>query len=97
MTLGISVPAGLELIKAVQLHKSFGPISVLNGIDLTIKSGEVHAILGENGAGKSTLVKLLSGFENLSSGSISVQPLDSEDAGDLLKRPLSGIKEQRKL
>ncbi|MDA9611860.1 sugar ABC transporter ATP-binding protein [OM182 bacterium] len=88
MTLGISVPAGLELIKAVQFHKSFGLISVLNGIDLTIKSGEVHAILGENGAGKSTLVKLLSGFENLSSGSISVQPLDSEDAGDLLERPI---------
>lgn len=88
MTLGINEPVGLELIKAIQLHKSFGPISVLNGIDLTIKSGEVHAILGENGAGKSTLVKLLSGFENLSSGSISVQPLDSEEAGDLLKRPI---------
>lgn len=88
MTLGINEPAGLELIKAIQLHKSFGPISVLNGIDLIIKSGEVHAILGENGAGKSTLVKLLSGFENLSSGSISVQPLDSEEAGDLLKRPI---------
>ena len=59
-------PASLELIKAVRLHKSFGPISVLNGIDLTIKAGEVHAILGENGSGKSTLVKLLSGFEHLS-------------------------------
>lgn len=85
-------PASLELIRAVRLRKSFGPISVLNGIDLTIKAGEVHAILGENGAGKSTLVKLLSGFEHLSSGSISVQPMNSEDPNDLSK---SAVWDQR--
>ena len=54
------------------LHKSFAEIEVLHGIDLDIHRGEVHAILGENGAGKSTLVKILSGFEELSSGTLQL-------------------------
>lgn len=55
-----------------ELRKSFGPVEVLHGIDLTIRSGEVHAILGENGAGKSTLVKILSGFEQASAGALQL-------------------------
>ena len=54
------------------LRKSFGPVEVLHGIDLTLRGGEVHAILGENGAGKSTLVKILSGFEQLSDGELHI-------------------------
>ena len=54
------------------LRKSFGPVEVLHGIDLTLRGGEVHAILGENGAGKSTLVKILSGFEALTEGELHI-------------------------
>ncbi len=60
------------------LHKSFGPVEVLHGLDITLRGGEVHAILGENGAGKSTLVKILSGFEPLSSGEL----LLAKDGGE---------------
>ena len=60
------------------LHKSFGPVEVLHGLDITLRGGEVHAILGENGAGKSTLVKILSGFEPLSSGEL----LLTKDSGE---------------
>lgn len=54
------------------LRKSFGPVEVLHGIDLRLRGGEVHAILGENGAGKSTLVKILSGFEALTQGELHI-------------------------
>ncbi len=52
------------------LRKSFGPIEVLHGIDLDVRPGEVHALLGENGAGKSTLMKCLSGYLDADAGEV---------------------------
>lgn len=54
------------------LHKRYGPTVALDGLSLSVKRGEVHALLGENGAGKSTLVKLLSGLTEPDEGSIAV-------------------------
>ncbi len=53
--------------------KSFGPLSVLRGIDLTLHSGEVLGLVGDNGAGKSTLVKILSGYSSQDSGRLLVR------------------------
>jgi len=60
------------LLRAVNLCKSFGPVRVLNEIDIEVHAGEVHAIIGENGAGKSTLMKLLAGNEQPTEGAIHV-------------------------
>ena len=57
-------------LSAHRISKSFGEIPVLFSIDFDIRPGEVHAIIGENGAGKSTLIKILSGIEQPTSGSI---------------------------
>jgi len=50
--------------------RSFGPIEVLHGIDLELRAGEVHALIGENGAGKSTIMKILGGYLAPTSGQV---------------------------
>jgi ribose transport system ATP-binding protein len=52
------------------VHKSFGPIEVLHGVDFFLMPGEVHALIGENGAGKSTIMKILGGFLDPTSGAV---------------------------
>jgi ribose transport system ATP-binding protein len=59
------------ILAAHRISKSFGDIPVLFSIDFDVRPGEVHAIIGENGAGKSTLIKVLSGFEQPTSGTIA--------------------------
>ncbi|MCX5569870.1 sugar ABC transporter ATP-binding protein [Kaistia nematophila] len=54
------------------VSKSYGATVALERVDLVLKPGEVHALLGENGAGKSTLVKVLSGVVRPDSGSMSL-------------------------
>ena len=49
------------MLTMANVSKRFGPTHALRGVDLTLRPGEVHALVGENGAGKSTLMKVLSG------------------------------------
>lgn len=63
-------------IKINGIHKSFGSLHALKGIDLTIEQGEFFALLGPNGAGKSTLISILAGLIKPSAGNISVMGFD---------------------
>ncbi len=70
------------MLKIKNLHASINGKEILKGINLEIKSGEVHAIMGPNGAGKSTLSAVLAGRENytVTSGSVT---LDGKDLLEL--------------
>ena len=77
------------LLECRDICKSFGANRVLQDINLKIKKGEAHALLGTNGAGKSTLVKIITGVYSKSSGDILLDgkvvdiqtPQDSEHHG----------------
>jgi len=49
------------MLEVQSLHKAFGPVNVINGVDLRVPQGQRHAVIGPNGAGKTTLFHLLSG------------------------------------
>jgi len=67
-------------IKIEQVHKQFGALNALKGVDLTIEQGEFFALLGPNGAGKSTLINLLAGLLRPTSGNLSVMGYDVREA-----------------
>lgn len=54
------------------IHKSFPGVRALQGVDFTLREGEIHALMGENGAGKSTLIKVLTGVYGKDEGKISL-------------------------
>ena len=60
------------LLEAKGLHKSFGEIRAVQGVDLRVGAGEVVGFLGPNGAGKSTTMKLVTGFLEPDAGSVTV-------------------------
>jgi len=65
-----SAGAGAPIIELTGIVKSFGPVSVLKGVDLKAYPGEVTALVGDNGAGKSTLIKGLAGVQPYDAGTV---------------------------
>lgn len=61
---------GSEILKMRRITKNFVGVTALNNVDFTLRSGEIHALMGENGAGKSTLIKVLTGAEEFETGEI---------------------------
>ena len=59
-----------NILKLTQINKSFPGVKALSDVNLTVRKGEVHALVGENGAGKSTLMKIISGAYKKDSGTV---------------------------
>jgi len=75
------------IIQIEGLKKNFGKFVALNGVDMTVNEGEVHAFLGPNGAGKSTTIRCLLGVLRASAGEIKLFGQDAwKDAVELHKR-----------
>ena len=68
---GTASPADQPLLQMRGIVKTFPGVRALDGVDLTVRPGEVHCLLGQNGAGKSTLIKVLSGAHRPDEGEIS--------------------------
>ncbi len=64
--------SGAEALRAEGITKRFGPVTALRGVSLRVGAGEILGILGDNGAGKSTLMKILTGFQPPSEGTLHV-------------------------
>ena len=62
-----------EILTALQLRKAYDGVPALKGVDLHMRAGEVHALVGENGAGKSTLVRILAGQVAPDAGTILLE------------------------
>lgn len=61
-----------EIVRLAGIHKYFGGVRALQGVDFDLRSGEVHALIGENGAGKSTLMRVLGGEHSPTHGTVEV-------------------------
>jgi ribose transport system ATP-binding protein len=84
-----SPPDAPEILRMQGIVKRFAGATALDGVDFTLRRGEVHALVGENGAGKSTLIKIMTGAYRRDAGEVWVEgqpvsfatPADAQAAG----------------
>jgi len=82
-------PDASELLQVRGVFKSFGATEALADVGMTLKAGEILALLGENGAGKSTLIKILAGVYTLDAGQVSFRGVEVTHA--LRRLPIAFI------
>ncbi|HEV2131010.1 MAG TPA: sugar ABC transporter ATP-binding protein, partial [Longimicrobiaceae bacterium] len=87
--IGTRGSAGDEILRMEGIVKRFAGATALDGVDFTVRRGEVHALVGENGAGKSTLIKIMTGAYHRDEGRLFLEgepvnfdtPADAQAAG----------------
>ena len=77
------------MIKAENIHKSYGTLEVLKGVSLEVKRGEVVSIVGQSGAGKTTLLQILGTLSAMDSGSLRI---DGEEVSAMNDNQLSDFR-----
>ena len=64
------------MIEVKNIHKSFGTLEVLKGVDLTVEKGEIVSIIGKSGAGKTTLLQIIGTLDKPDAGSVVIDGVD---------------------
>ena len=80
------------MIKATDIHKSYGALEVLRGVSLDVSRGEVVSIVGASGAGKTTLLQILGTLSKADRGSVEI---DGQDVSSLGDRALSRFRNEK--
>ena len=80
------------MIKVSNIHKSFGKVEVLKGVDLTINKSEVVSIVGASGAGKSTLLQIIGTLDKADAGSIII---DNQDINKLNQKKIADFRNHK--
>ncbi len=88
-----------EMLAIEGLHAGYGPIQALRGIDLTVRKGEIVALIGSNGAGKTTLLMAICGIVKPTAGHIRYEGRDVTGAESyrIMKRGVAQVPEGRRI
>ena len=65
-----------DMIEVKNIHKSFGTLEVLKGVDLTVEKGEIVSIIGKSGAGKTTLLQIIGTLDKPDAGNVVIDGVD---------------------
>jgi ABC-type sugar transport system ATPase subunit len=86
-------------LRLTGMSKRFGAVQAVRSGDITIKPGQVHALVGENGAGKSTMIKILAGVESADTGSIEFEgrPVSIDSTGDAMELGIATVYQEPQL
>jgi len=79
------------------LHKSYGDLEAVRGVDFDIYEGEVFGLLGPNGAGKTTTVEILEGYRRRTAGEVTVLGHDPQDPGPEFRQRIGVVLQQSEL
>jgi ABC-type sugar transport system ATPase subunit len=80
-----------EILRVEGLQKSYGKVRALQNVSISLRSGDIHAIVGDNGAGKSTLLGILSGYETPDAGQIKLagEVVNFSNVADAMNRGIA--------
>src|SRR6059058_6519412 len=87
----------MHAIEVSGLHKAYGEVEAVRGVDFTIEEGEVFGLLGPNGAGKTTTVEILEGYRTRDAGDVTVLGFDPGEAPRAFRERIGVVLQQSEL